>query len=103
MRYAPCEPVKNAVGVIFRQQQGDAGQGHAKRRESDTREDQFVSVLGVAKSAACGHHQQPAYAAATGGDKGDGVTRDGHGAERAGQCHRQRRAAVNTKQRRGCH
>lgn len=60
---------KNAVGVIFRQQQGDAGKGHTESRERDAREDQFVSVTGVAKSTTCGHHHQPAYATAAGADK----------------------------------
>ncbi|MNL50204.1 hypothetical protein D3C87_1732010 [compost metagenome] len=97
MGYAPCQPVKNAVGVIFRQQQGDAGQGHTKSRKRDTREDQFVSVLGMAKSTARGHHQQPTYAATAGGDKGDRVSRHGRRADGTGERHRQRRAAVNAE------
>ena len=95
--YASRKPVKNAVGVIFRQQQSDAGKGHAESRERDAREDQFVSVLGVAKSTTCGHHHQPAYATAAGGDKGDGVTRNGRRADSAGKRHRQRCATVNTE------
>ncbi|GHK97621.1 hypothetical protein ECZU20_23710 [Escherichia coli] len=49
--------------MIFGQQQGDAGKAHTKGRQRDTREDQFVSVMGMAKSASCGHDQQPAHAA----------------------------------------
>ena len=96
--HSACQPVKDAVSMIFGQQQGDAGKAHTKGRQRDTREDQFVSVMGMTKSASCGHDQQPAHAAPACRDERQRIACNRRRTQRAGKRHSQRRAAVNAEQ-----